>query len=592
MSYYKNLIESIKDISEKCDWSDYYTALDLPQTQDLDFGLAVLWSRAYLYHHLEIFDETIGRLTKGIVNEQFNDTGYTKLADFIKAVSDHAQRPKSIDGHVGDSLFNRFTSLRFTLDELKDLSNLKKGESIYSTSFFRANHVTIFDKPFIGTKQDYKKFLKLLVDSLSSSDYDTCIHLNGMEHNVVVATTANQDLIKLFEPKKLEVVACKPVDYSRYQTESLIDDILRTLNSEVGVPTNIIPGQQPLFTLNVLVYAADDISKSLVINSYKDRLDSDLQQKLRNARLDILNELNGYINSWRWKHHKKRATYTRSKISAMNNNMEDVYNFITEELSILNRTFESSEQGGEKHYKDNRLSSASTHSLENSAYKRIISESIEKFNKIYSEKIIGNIYDYENGVLKNIYDKGYYTDRRFLYIACYHGHTKIVEELMNREVDITIPSGPNGQTHLFIACKKGHLEIVRLLLGRYEDRDSSHEEEKRESFYKKNISTSQKIVDPKQIRTNVSLARPIKFVSPFQNKRKKLKNSELNSHRKDKKTALFIACQYGRTEIVKLLIEKGADSTKAAEDRQTPMSIAGKNGYQDIVDILSKAVVR
>ena len=43
------------------------------------------------------------------------------------------------------------------------------------------------------------------------------------------------------------------------------------------------------------------------------------------------------------------------------------------------------------------------------------------------------------------------------------------------------------------------------------------------------------------------------------------------------------------TEIVKLLIEKGADVNRAAEDGEAPLFWATKNGHTEIVKLLKAA---
>lgn len=51
-------------------------------------------------------------------------------------------------------------------------------------------------------------------------------------------------------------------------------------------------------------------------------------------------------------------------------------------------------------------------------------------------------------------------------------------------------------------------------------------------------------------------------------------------------TPLFWAVTYSNTDVVKFLVEKGADVNAVAEGEKTPLSIASEAGSEDIVEIL------
>ncbi|XP_077988443.1 leucine-rich repeat serine/threonine-protein kinase 1-like [Glandiceps talaboti] len=51
-------------------------------------------------------------------------------------------------------------------------------------------------------------------------------------------------------------------------------------------------------------------------------------------------------------------------------------------------------------------------------------------------------------------------------------------------------------------------------------------------------------------------------------------------------TPLCVACEYGHFEIVRRLLQHGADCTKASPEAGTPLYIATQNGHEDIVDFL------
>ena len=51
-------------------------------------------------------------------------------------------------------------------------------------------------------------------------------------------------------------------------------------------------------------------------------------------------------------------------------------------------------------------------------------------------------------------------------------------------------------------------------------------------------------------------------------------------------TPLFFACFYGHLDIVRLLVEKGADKDKAPDHGATPLFVACQNGHLDVVQVL------
>lgn len=63
---------------------------------------------------------------------------------------------------------------------------------------------------------------------------------------------------------------------------------------------------------------------------------------------------------------------------------------------------------------------------------------------------------------------------------------------------------------------------------------------------------------------------------------------DVNQKMKDDATPLFLATNKGHTDIVKLLLDKGADP-KPATDGPTPLELATKQGRTEIVDMLLNA---
>jgi ankyrin repeat protein len=53
-----------------------------------------------------------------------------------------------------------------------------------------------------------------------------------------------------------------------------------------------------------------------------------------------------------------------------------------------------------------------------------------------------------------------------LHFACRHGHTDVVQLLLNSGENINEVLGRNGNTPLLFSCDNGHMDIVELLLAR------------------------------------------------------------------------------------------------------------------------------
>ncbi|WP_054698135.1 ankyrin repeat domain-containing protein [Desulfosarcina cetonica] len=57
----------------------------------------------------------------------------------------------------------------------------------------------------------------------------------------------------------------------------------------------------------------------------------------------------------------------------------------------------------------------------------------------------------------------------------------------------------------------------------------------------------------------------------------------------DRMTPIILACEYGQPEIVRLLLEYGANADDCLDDGETPLHIAAFEGAEDCVKFLLKA---
>ena len=132
-----------------------------------------------------------------------------------------------------------------------------------------------------------------------------------------------------------------------------------------------------------------------------------------------------------------------------------------------------------------------------------------------------------------------------LYEACSLGRTQRVMNLIHGCQDVYFPYYDIFVTPLWIAAKNGFLSLATaLVVQQHADIN------KQTKYYVQNG------VDGGETTNEVG------------------------------ETPLFVACKYGHSEIVRMLIEKGADVTITNTHGESPIFIASCRGFADIVEIL------
>ena len=137
-----------------------------------------------------------------------------------------------------------------------------------------------------------------------------------------------------------------------------------------------------------------------------------------------------------------------------------------------------------------------------------------------------------------------------LHEACIAGDEDIVEMLLQRmkSTDTLLLENDEHQTPLHLACNEGHTKIVNLIL----------------EYVSKMLDESDP-VNPSGL--------------DLMNKLVTAKDNEHN-------TPLHLACNSGEDEIVKTLLENGADVRAVKDGDITPLHIAARHGFKKVAKIL------
>lgn len=160
-----------------------------------------------------------------------------------------------------------------------------------------------------------------------------------------------------------------------------------------------------------------------------------------------------------------------------------------------------------------------------------------------------------------------------LIYACYSGHLEIVRhllELNGRRLDSLVDTtmkNKNGLSALHRACIKGHTQIVKLLV-----------------VYGANVNEKTLVHEtPFLIASREGHILIIKWFLQLNDKQHRV---DINTRNEEGWNALHMACFYGHTEIVKLLLSAGMiihDTTNAGE---RSIDLAVQSGHADLLEYL------
>jgi ankyrin repeat protein len=175
-----------------------------------------------------------------------------------------------------------------------------------------------------------------------------------------------------------------------------------------------------------------------------------------------------------------------------------------------------------------------------------------------------------------------------LMVACERGKTGLVKQLLDRKADPNV-AGVDGTTALILAAQNDQPDIVKILLQNRADPD------KEDNNGWTALSTaayhgSARCVQILADRSKTDLSRGLLFATLSEHKDvvKILLDygAEVDSRSGDGRTPLILAASKGNKEIVNMLLLAGADPSLTDQSGATAESTAVAKGFREIADLL------
>ena len=183
-----------------------------------------------------------------------------------------------------------------------------------------------------------------------------------------------------------------------------------------------------------------------------------------------------------------------------------------------------------------------------------------------------------------------------LILASEYGNQRIVELLLEKQVDPNVQNSENGRTALIQASQGGHYQVVEILLQKGAD-PNIHDNEGWTALIFASFDGHYQVVElllKKGADPNIHDKEGwIALISAAQNGHQKVvellleKQVDPNVQNcKNGRTALIQASQGGHYQVVEILLQKGADPNIHDNDGSTAIIEASINGHYQVVEIL------
>jgi ankyrin repeat protein len=175
-----------------------------------------------------------------------------------------------------------------------------------------------------------------------------------------------------------------------------------------------------------------------------------------------------------------------------------------------------------------------------------------------------------------------------LMVACERGKTGLAKQLLDRKADPNV-AGADGVTALILAAQNDQPEIVKILLQNRADPDKEDNNgwtALSTAAYHGSARCAQILAD----RSKTDLSRALLFATLSEHKdviKILLDNgAEVDSRSPDGSTPLILAASKGNKEIVNMLLQAGADPSLTAQSGATAESTAVAKGFREIAESL------
>ena len=178
-----------------------------------------------------------------------------------------------------------------------------------------------------------------------------------------------------------------------------------------------------------------------------------------------------------------------------------------------------------------------------------------------------------------------------LMYASARGHSEIVRLLVDRGAELDITDKKDGETALILASARGHSEIVKILLDKGANIQAMNDFGWTALALASTHGHSEIVrllVDRGANVQTISKGNPYKF-REYEGFRGSVGGIRFYDFRM---TALMLASARGHSEIVKILLDKGAEIHVRDFQDQTALMMASENGHLEVVKVLLKAGAR
>ena len=167
-----------------------------------------------------------------------------------------------------------------------------------------------------------------------------------------------------------------------------------------------------------------------------------------------------------------------------------------------------------------------------------------------------------------------------------HGNTAAVKGWLEKGVDVNM-RGADKNTPIMEAAFAGHLETVKLLL----DHGADLSAKKNDGETVSSLGAAHK--DIMDLFKNVSALVDAGARGDVKGAQDLIaKGTPVNGRDEYGRSALMEASWNGKTEIVKLLLEKGSNPNIKKADGETPLSLATAQKHQDVAALLNAALAQ